>query len=153
MVRRLCRTVLGHLEDADDAAQNAFLSAWNALDRFDRKLELGPWLARIALNAARDLRRRRTVRSTEPIPLTLMAEGPGPEAGTDRELLAARLREALGTLPERQRLALILFEVEGYAQTEIATLLAAPEGTIRSEIFHARRRLRALLGAPEESRS
>ncbi len=146
MIRRLTRTILRHDEDADDAAQDAFLSAWNALSRFDPRLPLGPWLGRIAMNAARDLRRRRRVRTTEAVPPTMAAAGPGPDTETDRALLRERLREALTGLPERQRVAVVLFEVEGYSHAEIGALLGIPEGTARSDVFHARRRLRIALG-------
>jgi RNA polymerase sigma-70 factor (ECF subfamily) len=149
MVRRLTRTILRHEEDADDAAQDAFLSAWNALHRFDPRLPLGPWLGRIALNAARDLRRRRRVRTTEALAPTLAAGGVGPDVETERALLRSRLREALKDLPERQRIAVVLFEVEGYSHAEIGSMLGIPEGTARSDVFHARRRLRTALGSPE----
>jgi len=152
LVRRLTRAVLRHREDADDAAQDAFLSAWVALDRFDLKAPLGPWLARIALNAARDLLRRRRVRVTDPVPDTLAAAGPSPEAETDRALLRFRLGKALADLPERQRVAVVLFEVEGYSHAEIGKLLDVPEGTVRSDVFHARRRLRAALSSLAEGR-
>jgi RNA polymerase sigma-70 factor (ECF subfamily) len=146
MVRRLTYAVLGQQEDAEDAAQDAFLSAWSALDRFDPKASLGPWLARIAMNAARDLRRRRRVRSTEPIPLSQPATGAAPDSQTERALLRERLRAALADLPERQRSAVVLFEVEGYSHAEVGAMLGIPEGTARSDVFHARRKLRLLLG-------
>ena len=145
-VRRLTRTVLGQTTDADDAAQEAFLSAWKALDRFDPAQPLGPWLNRIALNAARDLRRRQRVRSTEQLPVTLVSPAPSPELSAGRLLLGERLDAALVALPERQRLALVLFDVEGYSHAEVAAQLDIPEGTARSEVFHARRRLRSVLG-------
>ncbi len=59
--------------------------------------------------------------------------------------LAERLRGALAELSERRRLAVVLFDVEGYSHAEIARILGIPEGTVRSEVFHARRRLRVLL--------
>jgi len=149
MVRRLARAVLGQAEDAEDAAQDAFLSAWNGFDRFDPRAALGPWLARIALNAARDLRRRRRVRTTEPIPESRAATGRPPDAEAERALLRERLGRALSELPERQRIAVVLFEVEGYSHSEVGAMLGIPEGTARSEVFHARRKLRLLLG-PEE---
>ena len=59
--------------------------------------------------------------------------------------LNERLRQALAELPERRRMAVVLFDVEGYSHGEIALILGIPEGTVRSEVFHARRRLRVLL--------
>lgn len=150
MVRRLARAVLRHAEDADDAAQDAFLSAWQALERYDQRQPLAPWLARIALNAARDLRRRRRVRTTEPLEaLPGSSSRDGLESRSGDILLKARLEAALDELPERQRLALLLFEIDGYAHAEIGALLGIPEGTARSDVFHARRKLRAVLGDRE----
>lgn len=147
MVRRLTRAVLRHNQDADDAAQDAFFSAWQALDRFDERQALAPWLARIAVNAARDLRRRRRVRRTEPLEeLETTTHHPAKDARSGDVVLEMRLSEALSELPERQRLALLLFEVDGYAHAEIGEMLGIPEGTARSDVFHARRKLRAALG-------
>jgi RNA polymerase sigma-70 factor (ECF subfamily) len=102
-------------------------------------------MARIAMNAARDLVRRRRVRLTEPLPPDRAHDAPGPGEAAEAVERRARLRAALAQLPERQRLAVVLFEVEGYAHGEIAQLLGIPEGTARSELFHAKRKLRVLL--------
>lgn len=143
--RRVARAVLGDPDDADDAAQDAMLSALLKLAQYDPGRPFGPWLLRIVANAATDRRRRRTVRRVEPLEPGLMAGGTRPDTTTERRALAERLREALAQLPERRRIAVVLFDVEGYSHAEIATVLRIPEGTVRSEVFHARRVLRALL--------
>jgi len=140
--RRLARLFLRDPDDADDAVQDGLLSAWRALDRFDLRRPFRPWLLRIVLNAARDLRRRRVVRRTEPVPETQASRIAGPDRETERTLLRTRLDAALATLPERQRLAVTMFDAEGYPHAEIAALLGVPEGTVRSDVFHARRALR-----------
>jgi RNA polymerase sigma-70 factor (ECF subfamily) len=144
--RRLTRAVLRDPHDADDAAQDGFLSAWRHLGRYDSSRPFGPWLLRIVLNAAHDLRRRRKVRSTSP----LSEQQPGgvatPEVETERALLRHRLERALQELPERQRVAVLLFDGEGYSHGEIADLVGVPVGTVRSDVFHARRALREALG-------
>jgi RNA polymerase sigma-70 factor (ECF subfamily) len=145
MVRRLTRAVLLHPEDADDAAQNAFLAAWTGIARFDEAQPFAPWLARIAVNAARDLRRRTRVRSAEAIPSELPSSVQGPDAAAQAALLRERIDQAMGSLTERQRAALVLYEVEGYSHAEVAQVLGVPEGTARSDLFHAKRRLRPLL--------
>ncbi len=145
VARRVARAVLGNPEDADDAAQDAMLSALVKLDQYDPRRPFGPWLLRIVANAATDRRRRRTVRRAEPLDLGFVAGGPRPDTTAERRALAERLREALAELPERRRMAVVLFDVEGYSHGEIAEILRIPEGTVRSEVFHARRRLRALL--------
>lgn len=144
-MRRLARAVLHDSDDADDAAQDTFLSALVKLKQYDPRRPFGPWLMRIAVNSATDRRRRRAVRRTEPLDGYLPAGGTQPDADADRRALGHRLRQALAALSERRRLAVILFDVDGYTQAEIGHILGVPEGTVRSEVFHARRALRVLL--------
>lgn len=143
--RRVARAVLGDPDDADDAAQDGFLSALVKLAQYDARRPFGPWLMRIVANAATDRRRRRNVRRAEPLDASLVGGGPRPDAMAVRSELGERLRAALKDLPERRRTAVVLFDVEGYSHAEIARILGIPEGTVRSEVFHARRRLRTLL--------
>jgi RNA polymerase sigma-70 factor (ECF subfamily) len=150
MARRVAYAILEDQEDADDAAQDGFLSAWRAIARYDPNKAFRPWLMQIVVNAARDLRRRRRVRTAEPLDSVSPAgrDDPAREAG-DIDL-GERLREALATLPERQRLAVVLFDAEGYPQAEIAAMLGIPEGTVKSDVFHGRRALRKVLRAVKE---
>lgn len=143
--RRLARTVLQNAEDADDAAQEGFLLAWRHIARYDATRPFAPWLMRIVLNAAADLRRKRKLRTTEEIPLSAPAANPSPEVEADRTLFRAELAKALTRLPQRQRAAVVLFDAEGYGHGEIAEMLGIPEGTVRSDVFHARRSLRQAL--------
>jgi RNA polymerase sigma-70 factor (ECF subfamily) len=143
--RRVARAVLGDPDEADDAAQDGFLSALVKLGQYDARRPFGPWLMRIVANAATDRRRRRQVRRVEPLDPGLVGGGPRPDADAIRNELGERLRAALAELPPRRRTAVVLFDVEGYSHAEIAGMLGIPEGTVRSEVFHARRRLRALL--------
>ncbi len=84
MARRVAYTILEDREDADDAAQEGFLSAWQAISRYDARRAFRPWLMQIVVNAARDLRRRRRVRTTEPLETVASRHGttrpgrPGP---------------------------------------------------------------------------
>jgi RNA polymerase sigma-70 factor (ECF subfamily) len=151
--RRMARTILDDAHDADDAAQEGFLAAWQAIDRFDPRQPFAPWLLRIVINEARDLRRRRTVRTTSSIPSTYVAAGLGPEAAANAALIGDRLRGALAALPERQRMVVMLFDAEGWAHAEIGALLGVPEGTVRSELHHARRALRQSLEGLWKERS
>ncbi len=151
MARRVAHAVLEDAEDADDAAQEGFLSAWQAIGRYDPKRAFRPWLMQIVVNAARDLRRRRRVRAAEPLEHVSAASRDDPAGLAGALDLGEHLRAALAKLPERQRLAVVLFDAEGYAQSEIAKLLGIPEGTVKSDVFHGRRALRkALEGIKEE---
>ena len=143
--RRVARAVLSDADEADDAAQDGFLSALVKLAQYDARRPFGPWLMRIVANAATDRRRRRQVRRVEPLDPGLVGGGPRPDTEALRSELGEHLRAALAELPPRRRTAVVLFDVEGYSHAEIAEMLGIPEGTVRSEVFHARRRLRALL--------
>ena len=151
-VRRVTRASLGNVYDADDASQDGVLSALVQLDQYDPSRPFGPWLLRIAANAAIDRRRRRTVRNAGVLGDDVAAKGPLPDVETERAALGERLRAALDELPEHYRLAVVLFDVEGYSHAEIAEILAMAPGTVRSAVFHARRRLRALLDDLKEDR-
>jgi RNA polymerase sigma-70 factor (ECF subfamily) len=151
-VRRVARAVTGDEHDADDAAQEAFLSALDRLETYDRKRPFGPWLMRIATNAAIDLLRRRAVRRSEPLDEALTASSNSPARDAEQAELRAALSVALAGLPERQRAAVTLFDLEGYAHAEIAEILGVPEGTVRSDVFNARRKLREKLGLYDPAR-
>ncbi len=149
-VRRVARAALQNEADADDAAQEAFLKAWQHLDRYDPSRPFGPWLMRIVVNAAADLRRRRRVRQGDELPESLAGGGASPAQDTERAILRARLDQALKTLPERQRIAVTMFDAEGYSHADIAEALEIPEGTVRSDVFHGRRALRGHLSMYRE---
>jgi len=145
-VRRVTRAVTGEEHDADDAAQDAFLSALDRIETYDRSRPFGPWLMRIAQNAAIDLLRRRAVRQAEPLDEAVTAKGRDPLQHAESSEIRRALAAALAALPERQRVAVTLFDIEGWPHAEIAETLGIPEGTVRSDLFQARRRLREALG-------
>ena len=135
LVRRLV-LVLGDAADAEDVAQEAYLRAYRAWDRFDGR-DVRGWLYTIALRLAFNERRRRgrwlaALRHVEPRPW----EGAG-----DPDLWAA-----LGRLDARTRSVLLLHVIDGYTQREIAAMLDAPEGTVASWLSRGRARLREDLG-------
>ena len=147
--RRTARAVLGNAADADDAAQDGFLAALRNFGRYDPSRPFGPWLLRIVANAATDRRRRRKVRATEQLPPQAPDTGPGPDGMATRREFHVALEAALATLPERRRMAVVLFDVEGYSHVEVAAILKIPVGTARSDVFHARRALRKALAGWE----
>lgn len=143
--RRLAYAMLGSADDADDAAQDGFLAALKSIERYDPARPFGPWLLRIVANAAADRRRRLRVRATEVIPVDSPTGEPSPERVTDQNAFRAALNVALAKLPARQRIAVVLLDMEGYSHREIAEVVKVPEGTVRSDVFHARRALRDAL--------
>ena len=140
----VARAIVQSHEDAEDAVQDGFLHAYKALDRFDASQPFGAWLHRIVANAALDITRRRRVRDADS--LTEMVASPFKDPAESDEL-QMRLRRALAELGERQRTVIVLHDVEGFKHAEIGRMLGIPEGTARSDLHHARARLRQLLGA------
>jgi RNA polymerase sigma-70 factor (ECF subfamily) len=133
--------VLTH-EDAEDAVQEGFLRAYQAMDRFDPGQPFGAWLNRIVANAALDLARRKKVRNVEELSDSMPS--PFRDPAEDAEL-RARLKNALEKLPERSRAVIVLHDVEGFTHAEIGQMLGIPGGTARSDLHHARQKLRGLL--------
>jgi RNA polymerase sigma-70 factor, ECF subfamily len=138
----VARAIVTVHEDAEDAVQDGFVRAWNALDRFDPSMGFGAWLNRIVANAALDIARRRKVRTTDELSDAL--QSPFRDPAQDAEL-KGRLAEALAQLPERARSVIVLHDVEGFTHLEIGEMLGIPGGTARSDLHHARKKLRELL--------
>jgi RNA polymerase sigma-70 factor (ECF subfamily) len=124
---------------AEDIAQEAFLAAVRALDRFDRRRPFGPWLHRIVVNRAIDWARARALRAEVEADESLAAEPDGP--GELPELV-----RALAGLPPEQRAVIVLRHLLEYTPGEIARLLDLPRGTVNSRL---RRGLDALQGELE----
>ena len=135
-MHRLAYLVCHDASAAEDIAQEAFLSAVRALDRFDRRRPFAPWLSRIVVNRAIDWTRSRTLRRED------FAEPPGiagdPAAGLDDDVVAALRR-----LPADQRAVIALRHLLGYSPREIGRMLDLPTGTVNSRM---RRGLDALEG-------
>lgn len=138
----VARAIVITHEDAEDAVQDAFLHAYRALHRFLPDQAFGAWLHRIVANASLDITRRRKVRDSDELPETVASPFRDPAESAE---LRTRLRDALATLPARQRSVIVLHDVEGFKHAEIGQLLGIPEGTARSDLHYARSALRRLL--------
>lgn len=138
----IARAIVSVHEDAEDAVQDAFIRAYNALDRFNSGQAFGAWLNRIVANSALDIARRRKIRTTEQLHDSIATHFQDP--GVIAEL-NQRLKQALSELPERMRSVLVLHDVQGFPHAEIGSLLNIPEGTSRSDLHHARKRLKISL--------
>jgi RNA polymerase sigma-70 factor (ECF subfamily) len=113
---------------AEDIAQEAFLNAIRALDRFDRRRPFGPWLHRIVVNRAIDAARARGLRAEVAEPLDI-AVAPPPSGAWSDEVAAA-----LAQLPLEQRAVVVLRHVLGYTPGQIGRLLELPRGTVNSRL-------------------
>jgi len=137
--------LLGHREDAEDLVQDAFIAALEGLDGFDTQRSFGPWFTRIVVNRGLNARKARSVRKTEQLPVELVSSATLPDRAAEQAELRGRLRDVLATLPEKQRVAVQLFELEGFAGAEIAEILDIPAGTVRYHLHQARHALRDAL--------
>ena len=135
----------GSPDRAQDLAQEAFLRVFQAAERYRERGEFTAWLYRIATNLVRSEARRERRWSLLAPELARQSSAPV-EAGAPRSLLRRqmheRLAEALERLPLSLRAPLVLFEIEGWSPADIARALGCREGTVKSRIHRARKRLR-----------
>jgi RNA polymerase sigma-70 factor, ECF subfamily len=140
---RLARGRSRSVEDADDALQDAMLSAHRAAADFRRDAAVGSWLHRIVVNACSDRLRRGRIR-----PETAMPAGPAAPDHADAVESALVVRRALLELPPGQRAAVLTVDLHGYSVTEAAVLLGVAPGTVKSRRARGRARLAVILAAP-----
>ena len=138
-------SVIGRPQDAEDAAQEAFLVALERLDDCRSPGKFGGWLMTIVRNRSNNLVRREALRATDPIPFSARSSTPTPEKEAQLSELRDELAGALGELPEVQREIVLLHDLEGWKHREIAQRLGLPAGTVRSHLHYARKALRKLL--------
>ena len=132
---------------AEDAAQEAFIRAWQHLGSYRPRSPFRNWVYRIATNVAIDAQRReREMVDIDALPL--VAPDAGPEATVEGQERGERVRQAVLALPAASRAVLVLREYEGLSYREIADTLGIPVGTVMSRLNYARNRLRESL-APE----
>jgi RNA polymerase sigma-70 factor (ECF subfamily) len=146
-VHALCRRVVGHPEDALDAAQEAMIAVARGITRFDGRSAFTTWLYRVTTNAALDeLRRaRRRPRPDEELVATRAVPDPSAE---DRVGARIDIDAALRTLPTEFRVAVVLRDLCDLDYAEIAAVLDVPPGTVRSRIARGRAALADQLGNP-----
>ncbi len=126
-MHRLAFLVCHDASAAEDIAQEAFLAAVRALDRFDRRRPFAPWLTRIVVNRAIDWTRSRTLRREEFVePPGVVGEG---QVALDDDVVAALKR-----LPADQRAVVVLRHLLGYTPREIGRMLDLPTGTVNSRM-------------------
>jgi len=146
--------IMGEPGAAADATQEAFISAYKALNRF-RGGSFKSWLMRIVTNACYDeLRRRKRrpqssldqiVETYESSPLLVSEAELGPEANRQWTEVVEAISHCLDELPDEQRVATVLRDVEGYDYSEIAEIMASTLGTVKSRLSRARAKLRDCL--------
>jgi len=146
-VLTLAMKLLGSPDDAQDAAQEVFLRVFKYIHRFDVHKPMSPWLMQMTVNVCRNIGRERqrrwntfptTVETEQPV----VAEFRDPDAGFAEEQERQILLKLLDTLPEKERLAVVLRDIDGRTTSEVAEILGSSETTVRSQISRARVRLK-----------
>ncbi|MCK4660379.1 MAG: sigma-70 family RNA polymerase sigma factor [Phycisphaerae bacterium] len=150
--------LVGDTHSAADIAQDAFLRAYRGLSSLQDPRRFGPWLMRIVSNLSLNYRRSRKTASS----VSLEAFGDGvegfrrasdaarltsspPSEAVDVEDLSTAIEQALQRLPERQRVALTLFSVEGIPQKEVAQMMECSIELVKWNVFQARKAMRKML--------
>ena len=131
---------------AEDAAQEAFIEAYRHLPNLRDPAAFPGWFRRIVFRQARRIGRPGAVR-TVPLPADALVPSPepGPAADAEAQELHVRLHAALATLPEPQRLATVLYYINGRSTADIAAFLDVPLSTVKKRLHDSRRKLRGKL--------
>jgi len=143
---RVAYSVVRNQSDAEDVAQEAFIRAYRRLAALRDPGKFRAWLLRITWRLALDWRRAHKRRATREDnaarDIALVGDG---AADADARAAEARLWALIDGLPDRLRLVVVLSAIEGHGVREVAALLGVPEGTVKSRLFDARRRLQEQL--------
>lgn len=152
--------LLGNREDASDVSQDAFVRAYRNLGQLEEPAKFGSWLLRVVSNLSLNFRRGRAAKMTASLDDVLAGGGQTRNPRTGRPMTASSASEkdemlpeelhgavtgALAKLPDKQRLALILFSVEGMPQREVAEILQCSVELVKWNVFQARKKLRKML--------
>lgn len=147
-VYNLSARIMGNMASAEDATQETFISAYRAIRRY-RGGSFRGWMLRIATNQCYDMLRAMKRRPADSLDEALLnpafqvaSSGDSPEQLSIRGELAEQIQRAILTLPEEQRVVIVLIDVQGYSYEETAQAAGASIGTIKSRLSRARARLR-----------
>jgi RNA polymerase sigma-70 factor (ECF subfamily) len=148
-IYNLCRYMLGNAHDAEDAAQDAFLKAYQALPKFRPEASLYTWLYRIATNTCIDYKRKPVFESLfgaseegERLIHDRASDAPSPERLYQSKQINQALQEGLAKLSPKLRAVIVLLEIEGLSYEEIAETLDISLGTVKSRVARAREDLK-----------
>ena len=149
LTRRMCKNPA----DAEEAAQETFLAAWQGLKFFRGESSFSTWLYRLASNACVDLLRKEGRHQAaagpslndEEVLLEIQDEAPSPHALAEQAELKEQIEAGLAALPEEYREVLILREIHQQSYDEISEILSLDLGTVKSRINRGRKRLRKFL--------
>jgi RNA polymerase sigma-70 factor (ECF subfamily) len=155
---RLAFRILGNEEEARDAVQESFIRIWQKIGSFNPSRDFIPWMYRILVNISID--RLRTIQRHPMIPIDLASQNLGAmlqndsTTAVDNHELAILIKGLAGMLPEKQRVVFILRDIEGMASGEVESITELNETSVKSNLYHARKKVRErLLGILEKERT
>jgi len=155
--------LLGNSQDSLEVTQDAFLKAFTSLDTLQKPEAFGGWLMRIVSNLSLNYRRSRKTRTSVPLAEVLgpqggeqteshgggsewMSSGTGdPVRGLEGKELGVKLKEALAQLPEKQRLAIVMFTIDEMPQKDVAEALNISVEAVKWHVFQGRKKLKEIL--------
>jgi RNA polymerase sigma-70 factor (ECF subfamily) len=152
--------LLGNSQDSLEVTQDAFLKAFTSLATLNKPEAFGGWLMRIVSNLSLNYRRSRKVRSQLPLDDLLgkatsdasqsggsewMSKSGDPVHNLESREMGDRLQQAMGQLPEKQRLALVMFTIDEMPQKQIAEVLGCSVEAVKWHVFQGRKRLKELM--------
>ena len=156
LVWRVCWHYTGNREAAEDCGQEAMIRIWRSLGSYRGDCALESWVYRIAANCCMDwLRKKKRDQSVSMEPMVEQGFDPADTSpGTAEQVVAKderqRLREAISLLPDEQREALILTQLEKVPYERAAEMLGTTEGTVKSRVNRAKARLKEILSEERE---
>lgn len=137
----LCLRMTRNTANAEDCTQQAFIQAWNALPRFEKRSAFGTWLHRIAVNIVLGQRRG----AADVLLMAVPVEAHDTDVVFDTPVEVAEMEAAIDGLPEGARDVLVLSGIYGYSHAETASMLGIAEGTCKAQLHRARQLLRERL--------
>ena len=138
---RVAATLLRGHHDRQDAVQECIWKAWRNLRNLRDDAAFRPWLMRILINECRNLARR----TRGEVPTDEIPDRPQAEDAYEQRLRDEGLHQALMRLPEKIRLTMVLFYLDGFSQREICGILRVPAGTVKSRLNQGRKQLKKQL--------
>lgn len=146
----VCLRIMGGREQALDATQETFLTAFRKAGQFKGDAALGTWIYRIAVNTCYDQLRKQKRRRTDAIPDHFDPSDPSAEDVVESAALRPEIQQALSAIPQDFRAAVVLSDIEGLGLQDVAEVLGVPVGTVKSRVFRGRRLLARELGNQTE---
>jgi RNA polymerase sigma-70 factor (ECF subfamily) len=132
--------------DADDLAQDAFIRAFKAIDRFDLRYPFSPWMYKIAINLTLNHLKKRKLKMVD-IDLERRPSHGNPESVMHQDQTRRKVHQAIAKLPPKLRQVLVLRVYEDWPYAQIAEVLEIPIGTVMSRLSRARKALKEGLGS------